>query len=1833
MSALGSLVVKLALEYAQFSKGLDDSEQDVKKHAKSVQDAYDRMAGGIESRVTSLRNTVVGALAGAISVAGMVSAIGRVRTETIAAEQEQKQLAAALQSTGQAAGWSQEQLNAMADSLAKSSNFSAGELNQAQARLLSYSGIVGQTFPRAMQAVADMSARMGTSVTASAESIGRALDIPSAGLTALTQQGFRFTDAQKNMVVQLERTGRVAEAQAIILQALEGSYGGAAAAARDSLGGALTAVSETINGLLTADSASVPELRDSIEGLNDTLSSEAVRTAVQSLVGGIANLGSFAATTAAQVINLGTAVAEHSGAISVMVGLIAGPVTLLGIAKVVGSLALIPAAIGKITAAWAALTAVMAANPAGLVLVGLGAVAGVAIATNLGDPVGDRISTELANQEERLRKAEALLERAGGPKGQMTEKLEARIAGIRSHIEQLKAASGVTTPAVEAVAQSVADLGSATGALNEPIAQSDEWIRRFGTTTQKAALEVEEWKRKLGAGFTPAMQAEVEAYWAKQDAGAKTGAQSAKQLAQAYSTLKDSIAEKATALQQELLSGEKLTEAEKLRIKYAQDLKGSLGGLNAVKRQSIEGDITALGVLEKEVEARKALALAVEEERKHRQEWWATQAKTVEELQASNKQLRDEIALIGLSEKQQALVNRQRQESILLIQEQQLAQMVLAEDAVGFMSRQRIALEQEIDARRELLGLLDQKTARDAAASAAQETLKVWDKTSQTVGQTLSDYIMGGGKDAAQYLKRLFSTLVLQPVVQTVVGSVLGMGGSAAAAATGAAGQASSLLSGAQNLSSLYSAFTGGITSTMATGIASLGTAFGSSAITSFAAGMKGASLAAGLAGPTTAGATGAMGLGATFAAALPWVAGGMAILSLAGGLKGIFGGKVTKRDEGMDGFLGGDVRSYANFKRDGGWFGSNSYWTQYGSMAGNAQLQSTFDLLKQGVAQQADALNLSADSVTTYVHRIRFSTKGLSGDQIVQRLEEEMNAAGDAMAALVLGSTKYALAGEAASGTLSRLSTSLATVNTVLEAMGGKLFNVGLVGADMASKLVQNFGSVDAYLSVSDAYYKAYYTQAERAGKSTQSMAKQLQTLGLTLPTSQEGFRRLVSSLDLTTAHGRDAYAVLLGMAPLFDETARQLSEVAQTAAADLIATYTRAAAVAPGMQIAREAMAAATSQAQAMGGQLSSIHKLLGDASSGVLIFGTQVQATTSSLDPAQLAVLGLRSQILDLQTAASGTVIDMAGLSAALQNVDTRTFVATMNSAMELIAQRLRDELSTIAGERVAVREAVIGILGAQAMTPAQIRAQIAAQTVALPGQAGIASAQAALAKADALVAQREKEALKAQAASAGTGGTATAKAQALENSRGDAARDLVAVYLRHENVRQGLQGEVVPSSIAQLAVYNDTQANMLAKLQSLPTAQIQSFADHLAGLSTSGLGSKYGSTATYLKELADYQAAIANESSSLEKAATLRAQAATLSAKATTAEQALAAARAAQSTATGNAQKAQLDYVAALQKYSLDSSKAVTSLGKLREETVAWYQSQQAIAQTMSNSASGLRQTVADIRFNQMDTASQYASLQERFNVAYSMAMSTTGEVLAGYGSEMNQLLGPLLQKSQEAGVSSSEYSRLVATLLARADTVADRIEINTPADYQEESLGLLGQIDSTLAALELGAKSTEQLLVEAIKSGSDTTRDGLRAVIATLQGKAVPAFANGGLHAGGLRMVGERGRELEVTGPARYWSAEQTERMVSAGRRPMLLQQAPLDLQPLIDEVGRLRQEVAGMRGEQRATGGAIATNTGRTQRAVDRVIEEGMPVRNADGEQLQVVSVIEEGGS
>lgn len=280
-SSLGKLTVDMILRTGLFDSGLDKAARKSKATTKEISKDAQQAAEAAKAAFSSLGGVLVGAL-GALSAGAVIT---KLIDNTKQMEKEQAQLAAVLRSTGEAAGYNRDQLNQMGQALANASVFSTGQITEAQTTLLAFTGIMGNEFVRAQQAAADMAARTGMSIVAASETIGRALDIPSKGLTALTRQGFRFTEDQAKIALQLENTGRAAEAQAIILEALEESYGGAAKATRDTFGGALEGLSNTIGNLLTGGEGSLESARLAIERLNESLSDPQTQESFGKLVG------------------------------------------------------------------------------------------------------------------------------------------------------------------------------------------------------------------------------------------------------------------------------------------------------------------------------------------------------------------------------------------------------------------------------------------------------------------------------------------------------------------------------------------------------------------------------------------------------------------------------------------------------------------------------------------------------------------------------------------------------------------------------------------------------------------------------------------------------------------------------------------------------------------------------------------------------------------------------------------------------------------------------------------------------------------------------------------------------------------------------------------------------------------------------------------------------------------------------------------------------------------------------------------------------------------------------------------------------------------------------------------------------------------------------------------------------------------------------------------------------------------------------------------------------------------------------------------------------------
>ena len=159
--------------------------------------------------------------------------------EAMEAQEVQAQLAAVLKSTGGVAGMTADQVNALAEQLMGVTRFSDETIISAESLLLTFTRIGSDIFPDATKAVLDMSTAMGQDWKTSALQIGKALNDPIAGLTALRRVGVQFTDAQAEMIKKLVESGDLLGAQKLILQELNREFGGSAVAAGQTLPGQL----------------------------------------------------------------------------------------------------------------------------------------------------------------------------------------------------------------------------------------------------------------------------------------------------------------------------------------------------------------------------------------------------------------------------------------------------------------------------------------------------------------------------------------------------------------------------------------------------------------------------------------------------------------------------------------------------------------------------------------------------------------------------------------------------------------------------------------------------------------------------------------------------------------------------------------------------------------------------------------------------------------------------------------------------------------------------------------------------------------------------------------------------------------------------------------------------------------------------------------------------------------------------------------------------------------------------------------------------------------------------------------------------------------------------------------------------------------------------------------------------------------------------------------------------------------------------------------------------------------------------------------------------------
>lgn len=241
-------------EVSSTAKGVEKSINDVGNAAQSQGSKFDGMKEIARGAFQSIGGFAVNAASqiGSSIVGGIGSFITEGISEAAGWQSAFRQTQAVVESTGMAAGYTAEQMGEMAQALSASAGaslFTDDQILGAQNVLATFTQVQGLEFAGATQSALDMAQALGMDVSSAAMMMGKALNDPVKGMSALSRSGVSFTDAQKALVEEMVAVGDIAGAQNVILKEMEVQFGGSALAATETFEGAQVLLAESFNGV------------------------------------------------------------------------------------------------------------------------------------------------------------------------------------------------------------------------------------------------------------------------------------------------------------------------------------------------------------------------------------------------------------------------------------------------------------------------------------------------------------------------------------------------------------------------------------------------------------------------------------------------------------------------------------------------------------------------------------------------------------------------------------------------------------------------------------------------------------------------------------------------------------------------------------------------------------------------------------------------------------------------------------------------------------------------------------------------------------------------------------------------------------------------------------------------------------------------------------------------------------------------------------------------------------------------------------------------------------------------------------------------------------------------------------------------------------------------------------------------------------------------------------------------------------------------------------------------------------------------------------------------
>lgn len=221
---MSTITLTMLAETASINKGIADVNSRLGTMSKAT------------SKVGSIMKTAFVTAGAAMVGSKVVDFFGDAISEARESQKVMNQTAAVLKSTGHAAGISAKQVGDLATAISNKTGIDDEAIQSGENLLLTFTSVrneVGKgndVFNQATQTATDMSAALGQDMKSSVMQLGKALNDPIKGISALSRVGVSFTEQQKNQVEALVKSGKTLEAQKIILGEVKKEFGGSAEA-------------------------------------------------------------------------------------------------------------------------------------------------------------------------------------------------------------------------------------------------------------------------------------------------------------------------------------------------------------------------------------------------------------------------------------------------------------------------------------------------------------------------------------------------------------------------------------------------------------------------------------------------------------------------------------------------------------------------------------------------------------------------------------------------------------------------------------------------------------------------------------------------------------------------------------------------------------------------------------------------------------------------------------------------------------------------------------------------------------------------------------------------------------------------------------------------------------------------------------------------------------------------------------------------------------------------------------------------------------------------------------------------------------------------------------------------------------------------------------------------------------------------------------------------------------------------------------------------------------------------------------------------------------------